>query len=146
MGRNQYDGKSIYQQATLPGNSGTTPLFTPQKGTGSETKTHTTTLLPFGFGGRSVKLKKLSYVVTTVQTGTGNNVVLDLYVNTTSKASLTITTNTALSVNYSSSNIDADVGATDYIRILGLATTTASDAVPAIGQISVTYEENFVAD
>jgi hypothetical protein len=121
-------------------------LFTPQKGTAAETKTHTTTLLPFNFGGRSVKLKKLAYQVTTVQTGAGNNVTFDVYVNTTSKATLAITTDTALSVCVSSANIDETVGATDYIRIYGKATTTASDAVPAIGQLSITYEENFVAD
>ena len=146
MSRVQYDGKAIYQQSQLPGNAGTTCLFTPQKGTGSETKTHTTTLKEFSFGGRSVKLKKLSYIVTTAQTGAGNNIVFDLYVNTTSKASLTVTTQTANAIVVSSSNIDETVGATSYIQIKGLATTTASDANAAVGQLSITYEENFVAD
>jgi hypothetical protein len=132
-----------YQQAHLPGNGGTAVILTPQAGTGAETKTHTTTLQKFWFGGRRVNLKRLQYIVTTAQTGTGDNLSLDLYVGTTSKATLAITTETAGAAGLSSADINEAVESTDYIRILAKSTTTASDDNAAIGTIQLTYEELF---
>jgi len=145
MPRQDYRDFTPYQQANLPGLAGTANILTPQKGTGSETKTHTSTLLPFFFGGRRVKLKKLSYVVTTAQTGAGNNLTLNLYVNTTSHATLAMTTETAGTQCIQTANMDEVVEATDYVRILALSTTTASDANSAVGQLFLTYEELFAA-
>lgn len=129
-------------QALLPGNSGTALLCTPQKGTTGETKTHTTTLLPFGFG-RGVILKRIAYCVTTAQTGAGNNLSIDLYNGATSVATLAITTQTAGQTIYSTADINSTVTASGYCRALLLSTSTASDALPAIGFLSVTYEELF---
>lgn len=144
MARVTYDIPAVYQQVTLPGNAGTTFICTPQKGTASETKTHTTTLDPFGFG-RPVKLKRLVYTVKTAQTGAGNNLTLDVYVGTTSKGSLSLTTETALSV-VTSSVFDEVLTATDYIRIYAKSTTTASDANSAIGYLAMQYQDLFLAD
>lgn len=134
-----------YQQVQLPGNGGTAFILTPQAGTGSETKTHTTTLQKFWFGGRRVNLKKLQYIVTTAQTGAGNNLTLDLYVGTTSKATLALTTETAGARGISSADINQAVESTDFIRIIAKAVTTASDQNAAIGTIHLTYEELFDA-
>lgn len=129
-------------QMPLPGNSGTAILFTPQKGTASETKAHTTTLLPFGFG-RAVTLKRLAYCVTTALTGAGQTLALDIYNGATSVGSLSVTTQAAGVTVYSSSDLDSAVAANGYIRILGIATTTASDANAAVGQISIVYQESY---
>jgi hypothetical protein len=145
MGKSQQYDKvpESYQMANLPGNGGTAVILTPQAGTGSETKTHTTTLQKFWFGGRRVNLKRLQYIVTTVQTGAGNNLTLDLYVGTTSKATLALTTETAGVAGLSSSDINEAVESTDYIRVIAKATTTASDQNTAIGTLHITYEELF---
>ena len=143
MGRSSYDDGSwgATHQYPLMGNAGTAHLLTPQKGTGSETKTHTTTLLGEGFQ-RAVKIKKLNYVVTTAQTGAGNNLSLDVYNGTTSVGNLSLTTEAALTVA-TSSDINSTVTAGGYIRVIAKSTTTASDANAAVGRLSVTYQELF---
>jgi len=67
-----YDDQSFgaVQQQQMPGNDLATLLFTPQAGTGAETKVHTTTLGAW-FPQRNIILKKIGYIVETAQTGTG---------------------------------------------------------------------------
>lgn len=125
----------------LTGNDRTTLLFTPQKGTGAETKTHTTTMKAHTFT-KPVKIKYVIYQVDTAQTGAGNNLALNLYVNTTSSAQLALTTEAALAI-CTSSELNVSVTAAQYIVMYGLSTTTASDANAAIGQITLVYEEEF---
>jgi len=143
MGRITYDIPEVRKIVWLPGNAGTAQILTPQAGTGSETKTHTTTLNPFYFGGMKVKIKRLQYAVTTAQTGTGCNLALDIYNGTSSVGSLSVTTQTAGAVVQSSSDIDSTVESTGYIRLYAKSTTTGSDANSAKGMIYVTYAEEF---
>jgi len=144
MARYDYYRMTPYHMVHLPGNGGTTPLLTPQAGTGSETKTHTTTLDAYAFGGRKVRIKKFSYVVTTAQTGAGCNLALDLYVGTTSKAALSLTTEAAGTIVSSTTEIDEVVEADSYVRVLAKSTTTASGANSAKGFLQLTYEEMFL--
>ena len=143
MARQRYDDFTPYQQAALPGLAGTANILIPQQGTGTETKTHTSTLLPFFFGGRRVKLKKLSYVVTTAATGsTGCSLTLNVYIGTTSHATLVVpVTSTAAECVIQAANMDEVMEATDFVRILALSFTTASSANNAAGQLMLTYEE-----
>lgn len=142
---NSYDDPrySTIQQHMFTGNDAATMLLTPQKGTGAETKTHTTTCEAWA-PGRNIKLKKINYMVKTAQTGTGNNLTLNLYKNTTSVGTLAITSTAANGIAVQSSDMDVDVLSTDYLRVLALSTTTASDANAAIGQVGMTYQEDFV--
>ncbi len=130
-----------YRIMRLTGNDDTTLLLTPQAGTANETKTHTTTLKPFAFG-RKVKIKRIIALVDTAQTGTGCNLSLDLYVGTTSKGNLSITTEAANSVA-TSSVIDAEVANNGYCRIIAKSTTTASDANSAKVKLFCEYQEMF---
>lgn len=134
---------AVKQQQVLPGNDLTTLLLTPQAGTGAETKTHTTTLKPWA-PQRAITLKKLAYQVETAQTGTGCNLALDVYVGTTSVASLAVTATAALGIAESSANIDEDVDSDEYVRIYAKSTTTASTANAATGLLSITYQETFL--
>lgn len=132
----------VIHKHMLTGNDAATMLLTPQVGTGAETKTHTTTCDPWA-PGRAITLKRIQYQVKTAQTGAGNNLALDVYSGTTSVGSLAVTTTAALGIVQSSADLDVDVAATGYIRVLAKSTTTASDANCAIGQIGVTYQETF---
>lgn len=140
-----YDDQKYWtlQQHMLTGNDAATMLLTPQAGTTAETKTHTTTCEVWA-PGRNIKLKKLNYAVKTAQTGTGNNLTLNIYKGTTSVGTLAITTTAANGIAVQSSDMNVDVLPTEYLRIIALSTTTASDANAAIGQIGVTYQEDFV--
>jgi hypothetical protein len=140
-----YDDQKYWtlQQHMLTGNDAATMLLTPQAGTGIETKTHTTTCEVWA-PGRNIKLKKLNYAVKTAQTGTGNNLTLNIYKGTTSVGTLAVTTTAANGIAVQSSDMNVDVLPTEYLRIIALSTTTASDANAAIGQIGVTYQEDFV--
>jgi hypothetical protein len=135
------DSLNAVQQLPLKGNDSTTLLLTPQAGTGAETKTHTTTLKTEVFG-RKVVIKRLLYLVETAQTGAGNNLTLDVYKNTTSSGSLSVTTETALTV-CTSSALDIEMAKTDYLRVLALSRTTASDANSAKGNLIVLYGERY---
>lgn len=132
---------SVQHQIPLSGNDHTTLLLTPQAGTGAETKTHTTTLKPEHFA-TAVKIKTLIYSVNTAYTGTGCSLALDLYVGTTSKGSLSVTSEAAGALATSSA-INAEVAAGGYIQLIAKSLTTASTANSAIGKPSVVYEESF---
>jgi len=132
----------VSHQHMLTGNDATTMLFTPQAGTGAETKTHTTTCDPWA-PGRAITLKKIQYQVKTAATGTGNSLALDIYSGTTSVGSLAVSTTAALGIVQSSADLDVAVAATSYIRVLAKSTTTASAANAATGQIGITYQETF---
>jgi hypothetical protein len=132
----------VANQHMLTGNDAATMLLTPQAGTGAETKTHTTTCEPWA-PGRAITLKKLRYQVKTAATGTGCSVTLDIYKNTTSVGTLAVSTTAALGIAVQSADMDIDLAATDYLRILALSTTTASTANSAIGQLGVTYQETY---
>jgi hypothetical protein len=132
----------VNQQHMLTGNDAATLLFTPQAGTSAATKTHTTTCEIWA-PGRAITLKKLNYAVKTAQTGTGCNLTLNVYNGTTSVGTLAITSTAANGIAVQSADMDSDVAATGYVRIIGLSTTTASDANSAIGQIGVTYQETY---
>lgn len=137
------DGKyGVSHSHQLTGNDATTMLLTPQPGTTAETKTHTTTCEPW-CPGRAITLNKLRFQVKTAQTGTGNNLTLNVYKNTDSVGTLAITTTAALGIVAQAANMDIDMVATDYLRIIALSTTTASDANAAIGQMGITYQETF---
>jgi len=133
---------NVLHQQILPGNDYTTLLLTPQAGTAAETKTHTTTLKPW-YPQRKIKLKKLAYIIDTAQTGSGCNLALDVYNGTTSVGSLSVTTETAGQKVEMSADIDEEVEATDYVRIIAKSTTTASDANSAKGMLSITYQEAY---
>jgi len=130
------------QKHMFTGNDAATMLLTPQAGTGAATKAHTTTCEPW-FPGRAITLKKLQYQVKTAQTGTGNTLALDLYKNTTSVGTLAVNAEAALAVAQSASDMNVDLVATDYLRVIAISTTTASDANSAIGQLGLTYQESF---
>ena len=133
---------TVQQQHMLTGNDATTMLLTPQAGTAAETKTHTTTCQPWA-PGRAITLKKLSIQVKTAQTGTGNNLTLDVYKGTTSVGTLAVTDTAALGILAQSADMDVAVAATEYIRIYALSTTTASDANAAVGQLGITFQETY---
>ncbi len=137
------DSLNAVQQLPLKGNDSATLLLTPQKGTAAETKTHTTTLKPEVFG-RKVVIKRLLYLVETAQTGAGNNLTLDVYKNATSSGSLSVTTETAGTV-CTSSALNVEMDATDYLRALALSRTTASDGNCATGNLIVLYGERYAA-
>lgn len=132
----------VKQQHVFTGNDASTLLLTPQKGTGAETKVHTTTLEPWA-PGRAIKLKKLQFQVKTAQTGAGNNLDIDVYKGTTSVGTLAITTQAALAIVAQSADMDVAIAATEYVRLIAKCTSTASDANAAIGQVQMTYQENF---
>ena len=133
---------SVLHTAQLTGNDAATLLLTPQVGTGVETKTHTTTCEIFA-PGKAITLKRLKYAVKTAQTGTGNNLTLNVYNGTTSVGTLAVTSTAANGVATQSADMDSKVAATGYVRIIALSTTTASDANSAIGQIFLTYQETY---
>lgn len=129
-------------QHMLTGNDAATLLLTPQDGTATETKTHTTTCEVW-CPGRAITLKKLAYTVKTAQTSAGNNLTLNVYRNTTSVGTLAVTTTAASATAVQSADMDIKLAATDYLRVVALSLTTASDANCATGQLSVTYQETF---
>lgn len=131
------------QHMPLAGNSGTALIVSPQAGTGAETKTHTTTLLNQGFG-RAIRLKRLVYTVTTAQTGAGCNLALDVYKNTTSVGSLSVTTQTAGQTVIGSTDLDVAFASTDYIQVCAKSTTTANLSNSAKGFLACIFEEQFV--
>lgn len=147
MGDNHYDSARFrtLQQHALTGNDAATMLLTPQAGTAAETKVHTTTCETWA-PGRAITLKKLNYNVKTAQTGASNNLTLNVYKNTTSVGTLAITDTAAIGIAAQSADMDIELAATDYLRVLALSTTTASDANAAIGQMGVTYQELFAAE
>lgn len=130
------------QQQMLTGNDAATLLLTPQAGTAAATTAHTTTCEPWA-PGRAITLKKLRYQVKTAQTGTGCNLTLNVYKNTTSVGTLAITDTAALGIAAQSADMDVALAATDYLRVLAISTTTASAANSAIGQMGLTYQEAF---
>ena len=132
----------VVQSVPLTGNNAATMQLTPQAGTGAETKTHTTTC-DIWAPGNAITLKKLSYAVDTAQTGTGNNLTLNVYNGTTSVGTLAVTSTAANGVVTQAANMDSAVAATGYVRILALSTTTASDANSAVGQLTLTYQETY---
>lgn len=134
-------GLNAVQTLPLKGNDSATMLLTPQKGTGSETKTHTTTC-KFESMGRKAILKKLVYLVETAQTGAGNNLAIDIYKNGASAGSLSVTTETAGTPCVSSA-LDIELAAADSIRLYLKSTTTASDANCAIGNAYALYSERY---
>ena len=131
------------KQHALTGNDAATMLLSPIAGTGAATKAHTTTCETWA-PGRAITLKKLNYNVKTAQTGTGNNLALNVYKNTTSVGTLAVTTTTALGIAVQSADMDITMAATDYLRVICVCTSTASDANGAIGQLGITYQERFV--
>jgi len=145
MGRITYDIPAIRNVTWLPGNAGTAIILTPQKGTASETKTHTTTLNPFYFGKMAVRLKRLQYLVTTAATAAGQTLALDVYKGTSSVGSLSVTTESAGSQALMSSDLDVELTATDYIRVYAKSTTTANNSNSAVGTLWITWEELFTA-
>ena len=130
------------QQVILPGNDTATLLNTPQPGTGAETKAHTKTMAIW-CPGRAITLKKLAYTIVTAATGTGNNLTINLYKNTTSVGTLAVTTEAALATAVQSADMDVSVAATDYLRLYVISTTTASDANGATGMGSMTFQERW---
>lgn len=130
----------VSHQHRFTGNDAATLLLTPQVGTGAETKTHTTTCEAWN-PGRAITLKKLSYQVKTAYTGAGNSLALNVYNGTTSVGTLAVTSTAANGIVTQTADMDSNVAAGGYVRILALSTTTASDAQNAIGQISCTYQE-----
>jgi hypothetical protein len=136
------DQYKTVQEHMLTGNTAATMLLTPQAGTGSETKTHTTTCQPW-MPGKAVTLKKLSYRVSTDQTGTGNNLTLNVYKGTASVGTLAVTATAELASATQSADMDIDLTTTDYVRIIALSTTTASDSNAAIGEMSLTYQDKY---
>ena len=134
----RYTGLRIMR---LSGNTDATLLLTPQVGTASETKTHTTTLKPFAFG-RKIKLVRIFALVDTTYTGAGNNLSLDLYDGTTSKGNLALTSEAANAVA-TSSDINEEIANDGYCRIIAKAVTTQSDESPAIVKLFAEYQEMY---
>lgn len=124
---------------TLCGNDRTTLLWTPTAASATGQTTISNTGLHEAFG-RAVRIKKLLYLVDTTGVGTVNFLV---YQNTTAKGTLSVTTEAALAV-CTSSDLDIDLEATDYIRIYSRSIQTASANAGGIGTLRIVFEERFL--
>jgi len=129
------------KQLTYPGKAGTTLVWTPKAGTSAGTKTTTEDGESIGFW-KAVKIKQIVYTVKTVQTGTGDNINFILYVDGTAYGTLAVTTEVGSSV-CTSSVINATCAAGKVVKIREHSIRTASDDSPAIGFLSLTYQELF---
>ncbi len=131
-------------EKVLCGNDRTTLLFTPSTATTTGQTTMSVTGKHESFG-RAVKLKRLLYLVDTATTAgdaTTSKLSLVINRNTTGTATMAVTTQAALAV-VTSSELDIDVDAADYIRIVGHNISTGSDKTSAIGMMALVYEERF---
>lgn len=145
MGEFYDDDKfGVSQQHMFTGNDAATLLLTPQAGTAAATKAHTTTGEPW-FPQRKINLKKLSYAVKTAATGAGCSLAVDVYKGTTSIGTLAVDQEAALAKVEQSADMDIEVATTEYLRLIHISTTTASDANSAIGQIGMTYQEKYAS-
>lgn len=135
----------VQHEKTLCGNDRTTLLFTPTaaSATGQTTISNTGKHETFG---RAVRIKKLLYLVDTATTAgdaTTSKLNLLVYKGTTVQSTLTVTTEAALAIA-TSSDLNIDLEATDYIRIYSNSIQTESAKAAAIGMLQVTYEERFL--
>ena len=134
----------VTQLKEMPGGGGTSFLLSPA-GTATAAGTSTLTIAGQTMGlGIAVKIRQIIYNVKTVQTGAGDNVTFNLYVDTATDAagSLTVTTEGASAV-CTSTFLNANVAAGKTFRIDAVAVQTASGEKAAYGYLTVTYQQLF---
>ena len=143
----QSDVWAVRHSQSLSGNARTTLRWTPSAATGTanpSTMSNTGKHEIVG-GTRAARIKKLVFLVdteTTAADATTSKVNFLVYQNTTAKGTLSVNAQAALAV-VTSSDLDIDLAAGDYIRIYSNSIQTGSDKAAAIGALTVLYEERF---
>jgi len=137
---------SVIHQHRFTGNDASTLLLTPIAGTSTALE-NSLTCDPWN-PGRAITLKKLSYQVKTPRTDSGSSLEIEVHnvdVNNgdVKVGSLVITGTAANGIVTMPADLDSKIAADGYVVLVAKSTTTASGARPAIGQVSITYQETF---